>query len=187
MIRLAKLTDAAQLNKIYQYYIENTSITFEYDVISDEEFQNRMKKIMEKYPYLVYEQDGIVLGYAYANSFKNRKAYDWSVETTIYLDVNAKGKGIGRQLYEALEYCLKKQNILNMNACISYTEHENEHLDNTSMYFHEKMGFQLVGTFHKCGYKFNEWVDMIWMEKFIGEHKNNMEEVIPFVNIKLVK
>ena len=88
-----------------------------------------------------------------------------------------KGGGYGKKLYLELEERLKKQNILNMYACIAYTDNEDGHLTNNSMQFHEHMGFRLIGTFKKCGYKFDKWYDMIWMEKFIGEHKVNPDAV----------
>ena len=83
---------------------------------------------------------------------------------------------VGERL-EFIQYHLKKQNILNMYACIAYTDNVDEHLTNNSMQFHEHMGFRLIGTFKKCGYKFDKWYDMIWMEKFIGEHKVNPDVV----------
>jgi phosphinothricin acetyltransferase len=110
------------------------------------------------------------MGYAYANTFKARAAYDWSVETTIYVKNNLRRIGIGKELYNALEKILSGMGILNMNACIAVTSKEDTHLTNDSVYFHEKMGFKLVGTFHNSGYKYNTWYDMVWMEKIIGNH-----------------
>lgn len=114
------------------------------------------------------EQEGHIIGYAYVSIFHERKAYDWAVETSIYVDKDYKRSGCGKLLYQALEKILKKQHISNLYACIAYTEHEDEHLTNDSMHFHEHLGYELVGTFKKCGYKFNRWYDMIWMEKMIG-------------------
>ena len=114
LIRNAKLQDAEDILGIYAYYVENTAITFEYDVPALEEFQNRMKKIMEKYPYLVLEQDGKIAGYAYAGAFVGRAAYAWSCEMTIYLDRNVRKCGLGRKLYEALEERLREMGILNL-------------------------------------------------------------------------
>ena len=172
-MRIEKVTtnDAAELLKIYAPYVVNTAISFEYDVPTVEEFTNRIQTISAKYPYIkaVDEQNEIV-GYAYAGSFKSRRAYDWAVETTIYVKGDKRRNGVGRMLYEALEKALKDMGILNLNACIAMTENEDEHLTKDSFYFHEKLGYNLVGTFHKCGYKFNKWYDMIWMEKMVGEH-----------------
>ena len=172
-IRQATIKDAKELLAIYAPYVLETAITFEYEVPALEEFVNRIAKITEKYPYLVAEVDGEIIGYAYASTFKDRAAYDWCVETSIYLAKEMRGKGIGKLLYEALEDALKEMNILNANACITYVEEEDEHMNNTSMHFHEYMGYKLVGRFHQCGYKFGKWYDMIWMEKMLGEHTDN--------------
>lgn len=172
--------DAEELVRIYSVYVTDTAISFEYEVPSVEEFERRIKNISSRYPYLkAVNENGEILGYAYAGSFKDRKAYDWSVETTIYLRQDCRGKGIGTLLYDFLEQELKKMGILNMNACIAYTREEDEHLSNDSRYFHEAMGFSLVGTFHQSGYKFGKWYDMIWMEKMIGEHVENPVEIRP--------
>lgn len=179
-IRTAKISDAGALLAIYAPYVESTAITFEYDVPSLSEFSERIRHTLEKYPYLVAEEDGKILGYAYASPFKSRAAYQWAVETTIYLDREAKGKGIGRQLYAALENALQEMNILNACACIAHTEQEDEYLTNASMHFHEKMGYRLAAHFHQCGYKFGRWYDMIWMEKMLGVHANNPAEVAQF-------
>ena len=180
MMRIAAATveDAEELLDIYTYYVEETAISFEYDVPSVEEFRNRIVNISEKYPYLkAVDDDGTILGYAYANTFKGRPAYDWSVETTIYVRKNNRRAGVGKALYQALEKFLSGMGILNMNACIAVTDKEDEHLTNGSTYFHEKMGFQPVGTFHNSGYKFETWYDMIWMEKIIGMHNCPQEKV----------
>ncbi|MGN1277542.1 MAG: GNAT family N-acetyltransferase [Floccifex sp.] len=183
MIRVVKISDIPQLLRIYSYYVLHTAITFEYEVPTETEFEKRIQTILSRYPYIVYEENNQILGYAYASSFKGRKAYDWSVETTIYVDVNCKHKGIGKQLYTALEFYLKKQNILNVNACISYIEQGDKYLDLNSVHFHEHMGYSMVGQFHQCGYKFNRWYSMVWMEKFLGSHKVPMEEVLPFLEV----
>lgn len=170
--------DAKALLEIYSTYVLNTAISFEYDVPSLEEFEQRIRNISSKYPYIkAVDPDGRIIGYAYATSFKGRKAYDWAVETTIYIRQDCRGNGIGKLLYTALEDSLREMGILNMNACIAYTSEPDEHLKNDSQHFHEAMGFSLVGTFHKCGYKFDTWYDMIWMEKMIGEHVIHPKEV----------
>jgi len=153
-IRNADINDAERLLQIYAYYVMNTAISFEYEVPSLSEFQNRMRHTMEKYPYIVIEKGGIIQGYAYAGTFKGRAAYDWSCETTIYLDHNARKCGLGRKLYEALEAALKEMGILNLYACIGYPEMEDEYLNRNSAQFHEHLGFAKIGEFHQCGYKF---------------------------------
>lgn len=180
MIRIATKEDAKALLDIYRYYVEYTAITFEYKTPSIEEFQNRIETTLKKYPYLVEEIDGKIYGYAYAGPFKERAAYDWSVETTIYVDKDTKGKGIGKKLYQKLEDILRQQNIINVDACITYPEVEDEHVTRNSVEFHEHLGYHLVGKFYKSGYKFGRWYDMVWMEKYLGEHKEQPKAIIPF-------
>ena len=170
MIRSAKQEDAIRLLEIYAYYVENTAITFEYEVPSPDGFRNRIETTLTRYPYLVLEENGEILGYAYAGVFEDRAAYERSCEISIYLDHAAKGCGHGRKLYEALEAELKKLGILNLYACIAYPIAEDAYLTRNSAEFHQHMGFVQVGKFHKCAYKFGRWYDMIWMEKFVGEH-----------------
>lgn len=174
-IRTATLSDAQALLNIYSPYVEHTAITFEYDVPSVEEFASRIKNTLQKYPYLVAEKNGRLLGYAYASPFHERPAYDWAVETSIYVDQNIKHQGIGRRLHDALEDALRSQGILNMNACIAYPPEEDEYLDKNSVEFHTHMGYRLVGEFYKCGYKFHRWYNMVWMEKLIGNHLSDQK------------
>lgn len=95
-IRLAKPSDARSLLDIYAPYIEDTAITFEYEVPTIEDFANRIEKTLEKYPYLVAEEDGLILGYAYASTYYARAAYDWAVELSVYVSQDARGIGVGR-------------------------------------------------------------------------------------------
>lgn len=169
-IRQATIDDAKELLRIYAPYVERTAITFEYDVPSLNEFQERIKEISQAYPYLVVEENKRIIGYAYAHQFKERAAYQWSVESSIYLDMKERHHGAGRILYAELENQLKAQGILNMNACITYMDEPDEYLPLDSIHFHETMGFTRCAHFHQCGYKFDRWYDMIWMEKMIGEH-----------------
>lgn len=177
-IRNVKLEDAKAILDIYAPYILETAITFEYEVPSLEEFSERIKSISNQYPYIVAECEGKVVGYAYATTFKNRAAYDWCVETSVYIKRNERGKGIGQYLYEELEMRLRAMNVLNANACITYQDEEDQYLTHGSRKFHEKMGYRFVGRFHQCGYKLGKWYDMIWMEKMLGEHLPNPEKVL---------
>ena len=176
-VRDATLGDAESILKISNYYVKNTAITFEYDSPTLAEFEDRMKKIMERYPYLVILQDGEIKGFAYARKFIDRAAYDRSCELTIYLDRNAQKCGLGRILYDALQSALKDMGILNLYACIGYPTQNDEYLTTNSADFHEHLGFTTVGRFHKCGYKFGRWYDMIWMEKIIGTHNTNQPKI----------
>ncbi len=183
-VRNATLEDAERILEIYAYYVEKTAITFEYDVPKLDEFKERMKKTMEKYPYLVIEKAGKIEGYAYAGAFNGRAAYDWACEMTIYLSHDARKCGLGKKIYRELESRLKKMGILNLYACIAYPKEDDEHLTKNSAQFHSHLGYSLAGTFHNCGYKFQKWYDMIWMEKIIGDHKENQRAIENYNSIK---
>lgn len=171
-IRNATIGDAERLLDIYAYYVEHTAITFEYDVPSPDEFKRRMENTLKRYPYLVIEENGKIWGYTYAGAFIGRAAYGRSSEVTIYLDRSARKNGYGRMLYKALEDALKDMGILNLYACIGDPVIEDEYLTKNSEQFHQHLGFTKVGEFHKCGYKFGRWYNMIWMEKLIGIHQD---------------
>lgn len=183
-IRKANPADAPQILEIYASYVQNTAISFEREVPSVREFSTRIENTLKKYPYFVAEADNEIVGYTYAGRFKSQAAYDWSVETTIYIKEKNRRGGIGVMLYKRLESALKAQGILNLNACIAYTDAEDAHLTNDSVAFHEKCGYRLVAHFHACGYKFDRWYDMVWMEKMIGEHLSNQPKVKPFCEIE---
>lgn len=182
-IRMAVAEDAPALLDIYRPYVEHTAITFEYDVPSTKEFASRILRTLQRYPFLIALCGGIAVGYAYASPFKERAAYDWAVETSIYIRKDYSGRGYGKALYDILERLLKAQNILNLNACIAYTAHTDEYLDNHSADFHAHLGYHPVGTFHECGYKFGRWYDIVWMEKMIGAHTVAPEPVRPIDQI----
>lgn len=180
-ISSVSVKDAKELLEIYAPYIMDTAITFEYTVPEVEEFEKRIENISAKYPYIKAEtENGEILGYAYATSFKGRRAYDWSVETTVYVKKEKKRCGVGSLLYKVLEEELKEMGILNMNACIAYpVEEKDPYLTTDSPLFHEKLGFKKCAHFHECAYKFGKWYDMIWMEKFIGNHTENAPLIKP--------
>lgn len=184
-IRAAAMGDAKALLDIYAPYVETTAITFEHQAPSIEVFSDRMSGVLGKYPYLIAELDGEILGYAYAGQFKERAAYNWAVEVSVYVKRGKKRMGIGRRLYEALEKILAAQNILNLYACIAFPEREDdEYLSRDSVLFHERLGFQLIGEFHQCGYKFNRWYNMVWMEKHIGTHLEDQPAARAFDEVK---
>ena len=185
MIRLATPKDAAEMLKIYAHYVVNTAISFEYEVPSEEEFRERIESTLKRYPYIVAEQEGHIIGYAYVSIFHERKAYDWAVETSIYVDERNIHKGVGGKLHDALEQVLKIQGILNMNACIAWPDgEEDETLTKNSGEFHAHLGYRMVGEFQKCGYKFHRWYNMVWMEKIIGEHTDEQPSPIPFSQLE---
>ena len=277
--RVARPEDAEALLAIYAPYVEETAITFEYEVPSVEAFRARIAHTLATYPYIVAVEeqeanagtahvdgtpascldraeanagtahvDGTpvssapasgagaatgthrtserIIGYAYVGRLHERAAYDWSVETSIYVDRCARKHGLGRQLYERLEAILRAMNIISVNACIAYpgtmnpavvaataadrlqNAHigigdpntadrarkdlregtadsgvdigEDPYLNTNSPDFHAHLGYQLVGHFHACAYKFDRWYDMIWMEKWIAPHPTKPEAMIPF-------
>lgn len=273
--RVARPEDAEALLAIYAPYVEETAITFEYEVPSVEAFRARIAHTLATYPYIVAVEvqeanavtgrvdgasascldcaeanagtahvDGTsvssapasgagevteahrtsehIIGYAYVGRLHERAAYDWSVETSIYVDRRARKRGLGRQLYERLEAILRAMNIISVNACIAYPgtmntvaaadrlqdAHigigdpntadrtrkdpregsadsgadigEDPYLNTNSPDFHAHLGYQLVGHFHACAYKFDRWYDMIWMEKWIAPHPAKPEAMIPF-------
>lgn len=277
--RVARPEDAEALLAIYAPYVEETAITFEYEVPSVEAFRARITHTLATYPYIVAVEeqeanagtgrvdgasascldraeanagtghvDGTpvssapasgadevteahrtserIIGYAYVGRLHERAAYDWSVETSIYVDRRARKRGLGRQLYERLEAILRAMNIISVNACIAYpgtmnpavdaataadrlqNAHigigdpntadrarkdlregtadsgvdigEDPYLNTNSPDFHAHLGYQLVGHFHACAYKFYRWYDMIWMEKWIAPHPAKPEAMIPF-------
>ncbi|MBO4229624.1 MAG: N-acetyltransferase [Clostridia bacterium] len=167
-IRDAVPGDAERLLTIYSHYVENTAVSFEYEVPSCDEFRRRIENTLRNYPFLVAEKDGVIEGYSYAGVFKDRPAYSHSCEVTIYLDWHERRQGIGRKLYEALEERLKEQGVTNLYACIGDPIEEDEFLTKDSERFHQSLGYGKVGVFHRCGYKFGRWYNMIWMEKIIG-------------------
>ena len=179
-IRTASSEDARELLEIYKPYVEKTAITFEYDVPNLQEFKARIEKTLKKYPYLVAEKDGELLGYVYTGPFVGWAAYGWAAEMSVYLREGSQRMGLGRRLYEAIDVISKAQNILNLNACIGSPETEDEYLTRNSIQFHSHMGYKMVGEFYKCGYKFGRWYNMVWMEKIIGEHPAEPMAVIPF-------
>lgn len=174
-IRPAVIADAPRLAEIYAYYTEKTAISFEYVAPSAEEFADRMKGVLGKYPYLVAETDGVIAGYAFAHPFIEREAYRYSCEVTIYLDHAYCKMGLGKALYSALEEALLPMGITNLYACVGVTDTPDEYLNGNSEAFHRHMGFRTVGTFINCGYKFNRWYSMIWMEKILREHPQAIE------------
>lgn len=186
VVRDAVVEDAERILEIYDYYVKNTAITFEYDTPSLDEFKARMEKTMRRYPYLVVLKDEKILGYAYAGAYIGRAACDWSCEMTVYLDRSARKLGLGRAIYEALEKSLYEMGMVNLYAAVAYPSGKDEYLDSNSADFHKHLGYVTVGEFRKCGYKFGRWYDLIWMEKTIGGHESAMKPIIPYPELKLI-
>jgi phosphinothricin acetyltransferase len=163
----------------------DTAITFEYEVPTVIELSKRIRDTLQAYPFLVASEENCIVGFAYASAFRARAAYNWAAETTIYLKQDCRGKGLGRMMYLALADILKRQNVINLYACVAYTSVEDAHLDNSSMAFHEHLGYSKAAHFTKCGYKFGKWYDVIWMEKILGAHPDTPVPFIPVSQIQI--
>lgn len=184
-IRSATPGDATQIQRIYAPYVRDTAITFEYAIPSVEEMEERIRKTLQEYPYLVAEWDGRIVGYAYASIFHGREAYKHTVETSIYLDMDYRGKGIGVALYEALEEILLKQNVYVMYACITNSEDETDlHVTDKSVRFHEHLGYKQIGKHTNSGYKFDAWYSIVWMEKEIAPRPAHPDPFIPLAELR---
>ena len=167
-IRVARESDAAQLQAIYAPYVERTAVSFEYEVPDVATFAGRIRRVQERYPYLVAESDRELLGYAYAGSFHTREAYSWAAEASIYLRMDCRRMGIGSALYRALESALKAMGVRRLYASIAVPDEPDEHLTLDSVRFHTAMGYHTVGEFHHCGWKFGRWYSTVWMEKVLA-------------------
>jgi len=160
MIRPATEQDVPEILSIYAPYVEGSTATFEYDVPCRRSFLQRFYDITAQFPWLVWEEDGKILGYAYASAPYSRAAFSWCAEPSIYLRSEARGRGIGRKLYTVLEEILQQQGYQVLYALITS---ENA----SSLAFHEKMGYVAKVDFPNCGYKFDRWLGLTWMEKRI--------------------
>ena len=184
-IATATSADAAEIAAIYAPYVRDTAITFEYEAPSAREMSSRIERITSTHPWLVArDPSGVAVGYAYASPYYGRAAYAWCVETSIYVDRSARGRGVGRALYQELERVLAAQGILNLYACIATTSTPDAHLDNGSVTFHTRLGYREIGRFTKCGYKFGRWYDTVWMERDLGEHTLGQSSVLPFPQVR---
>ena len=183
-IRTATTADGPALLAIYAPYVQETAISFEYEVPSLQDFEGRIARTLTRYPWLVAERGNGILGYAYASAFHPRKAYEWCVEGSIYVAKDARGRGLGSMLYEKLENLLKRQNVLLLYACIASPPQEDEHLTRASIRFHTRMGYHTVGEFPRCGFKFGRWYDMVWMEKRLAEPADPPLPFLPFPEVK---
>lgn len=160
MIRPATSADASAICSIYNHYIENTVITFEENPLTEDEMAERIRAYSEKYAYIVYEEDGEVIGYAYGSSWRTRRAYRFSTETTVYLKDGTAGKGIGSLLYSELIERLKGKGFHSLIGCITLPNEK-------SVRLHEKMGFKKVAHFHEAGWKFDQWLDVGFWELLV--------------------
>ena len=157
MLRDCNSDDAVPVCAIYNHYVEQTPVTFEEAAVSADEMAKRIGEVTARFPWLVCERGGTVLGYSYATLWKARAAYRHSVETTIYLHPDATGKGIGTLLYRSL---LDRLRPLGIHRAVGGIALPNP----ASVALHEKVGFRKIGQFHEIGLKFGRWIDVGYWE-----------------------
>ena len=170
-LRFATVADAPALLEIYRPYVKNTTISFETEVPSLAEFEGRIREYAEFYPYLLAEEEGTILGYAYAHAFHERSAYRWTVESTVYVSEAARGKHVGKRLYTALLSLLKAQGIQNVCAVVTIP-------NEPSMAFHTAMGFQVGNLLPGFGYKLGQWRGVAYLYLPLGSHEEVPAEPI---------
>jgi phosphinothricin acetyltransferase len=168
-IRAARQADCKEMLEIYAPFVETTAVTFELETPDLLSFEARFRQVSAKYPWLVYTENEIVLGYAYAASYRERKAYQWSVETSVYLSPNTRGKGIARMLYSNLMQKLSDLGYFTAYAIITLP-------NEASCRFHEKFGFENLAIFPEAGYKLGGWHNVRWMRYKIRETSANPAE-----------
>ncbi len=161
MIRIATEADVPAMLAIYAPYILTTTHTFEYEVPSLEAFAQRFRNMTQQFPWLVWEEDGKILGYAYGSAPFERAAYQWMAEDSVYLLPEAQGRGIGRKLLTVLEKILEYQGYRRIYAIITS---ENA----ASVAFHERLGYHLCACFPDCGFKFGRWLGVTWLDKALN-------------------
>lgn len=161
-LRLATPADAAGILQIYAPYIQNTSFTFETEVPAEITFADRISSYLVNWPWLVMEENGIIAGYAYASRYRERVAYQWSVECSVYVHDDFQQKGIAGQLYKTLFNILKKQGFRNVYAVINLPNEK-------SVAFHEKVGFTYFATYEQVGYKLGQWKNVGWWRLILND------------------
>ena len=176
MIRIATESDIPAMLGIYAPFVAHTTVSFEYTVPSEEEFVRRFRDITGQFPWLVWEEAGRVLGYAYAAKPFERAGYSWCAEPSIYLHADARGRGIGKMLYAVLEAVLEKQGY-----CVLYSLITGE--NRASLRFHEKCGYTLRMELPECGWKSGRWLSLVWMEKRLKIGENPSAFPRPWLSI----
>lgn len=162
MLRPATLQDVPRILEIYRPYILETAYTFEYEVPSLTDFTARFQAVTAQCPWLVWEEDGVIVGYAYGHPAFTRAAYQWVGDLAIYLCPDAFGKGIGKALYTAVEEIMKRQGFCSLYGVVTSA-------NVGSCRFHEATGYQVAARFERCGFKFGQWYGTVWYEKRLRE------------------
>lgn len=160
LIRAIRRKDTGACLAIYNPYITGSCITFEEVALTDEQFAQRVRDITQHYPFLVAEEDGRILGYAYLSAFHTRSAYRYTADLSIYLDRDCRRQGIGSRLYDAIEQQARAAGIRTIVSLITETNTD-------SLRFHERHGFRLVGCLEQVGYKFDRWLSVKYYQKIL--------------------
>jgi len=180
IVRLATVNDAQEVLDIYTPYVKNTVISFEAAVPSREEMETRIGRLIENNPWVVLEKDHEILGYAYASKHREREAYRWSVDASVYVKEGCHGKGIGKALYTSLFMILQYQGYYNAYAGICLPNEK-------SVGIHEHFGFRKIAHYSKVGYKLGDWHDVGWWELFLQDHNSDPQEPIPIGCVEQTK
>ncbi len=175
-IRFVKVDDAAQLLAIYSPFVTNTATSFEAVAPTVQQFAERITGYTGKYPWLVAEVNGQIAGYACASKHREREAYQWCVEASVYVHPAFYRQGIAQQLYTKLFYLLQQQQFVNVYAIIALP-------NAASVALHQQMGFATVGVYENIGFKFGQWHNVLWMVKYINPHTANPALPLPVASI----
>jgi L-amino acid N-acyltransferase YncA len=168
-LRLAQDADVDAITEIYRPIVESTAISFETSAPDRTEMSRRVRDTLESYPWLVCEIDGVVAGYAYATRHRLREAYQWSVDTSVYIESAYRRRGLGRGLYESLFAILEAQGFFNAYAGIALP-------NPSSVALHESVGFEGIGVFRRVGYKLDRWHDVGWWQRTLQPHRASPEK-----------
>lgn len=177
-IRLATVEDLARIQEIYRPYVEQEDIVVnsEHRVPTMEELKERFDLVTKEFPWLVCEIDGVVAAYAYAGKPFKREGYKWNAEVSVYADKKYHGRRLASALYECLLELLKIQGYYNVYACVLS-------INEQSRKFHEKYGFKVISVFQNSVYKYNKWIDVVWMNKTLQEFKNDVKDPVSIWNL----
>ncbi len=176
ILRPASAEDAPYLLEIYRRYVADTAVSFETEVPSEDAFAERIRRITGFYPWLVCIVDGKIAGYAYASRHRERGAYQWSADLSVYISESFHRRGMASALYTALCGLLRMQGLCTAYAGVTSSNPASEA-------FHRNFGFRTVGTYRNVGFKQGKWWDVTWFELPLGEYPHRLAPPVPFADI----
>ncbi|SEH17087.1 phosphinothricin acetyltransferase [Natronorubrum sediminis] len=176
-IRIARPADANDVRDIYAPFCESSPVTFEETPPTEAEMAERIESTLETYPWLVCELEEDVVGYAYASRLRKRRAYQWTVELSVYVDESTRRTGVGRALYESLFAVLERQGVCDAYAVTTVPNPETER-------FHERLDFDRVVDFPAMGYIEDEWYDVAWWRRQLTEKADEPTPIRPFSSVR---